>query len=257
MRSFLVAVQFLTRIPVPVRDATAREIGRSALAFPLVGLLVGALSLGLYLGCWHIFPLPMARVVTLLAVVAVSGAFHLDGLADTVDGIYGGRTREDALRIMKDPHIGAMGVIAIVCALVGRVTASLVLPETAFRGALLCAPIAAHGAMVFAFAMPYAREQGLGRAFADHRSALDRVFAFLAGATAAFVFVRTAGLVSVAAAWLGAAVLLAFAWRSIRGVTGDVCGAAHEVAETVFFVALTAATAIPVGPQDRLWGWHL
>lgn len=262
MRAMLVAVQFLTRIPIPLSDVTEREIGRSVVCFPLVGALVGGILLGAYLAATLAFPVLMARALVLFLWLRVSGAFHLDGLADTVDGLYAGRSREDVLRIMKDPHIGAMGAIAIGSVLLLKAAAAVALPEWAFRGAILAVPVAGHGAMVAALALPYAREAGLGRAFAEHRSWIDPVAALVISATAAFVVLKFAGALALAAGAAATAVLLIRVWRRIRGVTGDVCGAANEVAETAFLVALTALAPVPFSAWEgalpaSFWRWHL
>lgn len=253
MRSLLIAVQFLTRIPVMVEGVTEREIGRSALCFPLVGALMGGILLGTYIVLALLFPIMMARVLTLMLLVILSGAFHLDGLADTVDGLYGGKDQDDALRIMRDPHIGAMGVIAIVLTLLAKVVAAVSLPEWVFRGAIFILPMLGHGAMVLAITLPYARPSGLGRVFAEHRSAWDVTFAGLIMLSATFGILRFAGLAALGVGLAGVAVLLTLCRRKIHGITGDVCGAVNEIAETGVLVALTALAPLDVW----FWRWHL
>jgi adenosylcobinamide-GDP ribazoletransferase len=262
MRSLLVAVQFLTRLPVPVGNVTEKEIGRSALYFPLVGLLVGGILLGAYLLTSLAFPLLLARVLTLIVLILVSGAFHLDGLADTIDGLYGGRDREDALRIMKDPHIGAMGVIAIGSVLLLKAAALASLPEAFFRGALVAMPVVGHCAMVAVLAWPYARSSGLGKVFADHRLTRDGVFAAVIATSVSFGTLKFAGAGALFGALLSGAVLLGFVWKKIRGVTGDVCGAINEFAETGFLITLSALAPVSFAPVERglpeiFWRWHL
>lgn len=262
MRSLLVAVQFLTRLPVPLKDVSEREIGRSALCFPLVGLLVGGVLLGSYLLSSLAFPLTVARVLALVILILVSGAFHLDGLADTVDALYGGRDREDALRIMKDPHVGAMGVIAIGADLLLKAAVAVTLPEAAFRGALVAMPVVGHSAMVAALAWPYARPSGLGKVFADHRSPLDVVVAGVLAATVTFAALKFAGVGSLLGALVPGGVLIALAWRKIRGVTGDVCGAINEVSEIGFLITLSALAPVSFAMLERglpeaFWRWHL
>jgi len=262
MKSLLVAVSFLTRIPVSVEAATEREIGRSALWFPIVGMLVGGILLGSYLVFHLIFPALVAKVLVLVVLILISGAFHLDGLADTIDALYGGKDREDALRIMKDPHVGAMGVIAIVAVLLLKTAAAVSLSEPCFRGALLTMPIVAHGAMVAALALPYARPSGLGKAFADHRSHWDIVLAALLTFGAAFALLKFSGVGALLIALGAAGLLVSLAWRKVRGITGDVCGAVNEVAEAGFLLALTALAPVSFTAcegilPEAFWRWHL
>jgi adenosylcobinamide-GDP ribazoletransferase len=262
MRSLLVAVQFLTRIPVPVGKVTEKEIGRSALCFPLVGLLVGGILLGAYLLSSLAFPPLLARVLTLIVLILVSGAFHLDGLADTIDALYGGRDREDALRIMKDPHVGAMGGIALGSVLLLKAAAMVTLPEAYFRGALIAMPVVGHCAMVAVLAWPYARSSGLGKVFADHRLRMDGVFAAVVATFVAFGILKFAGTGALFGALLCGAVLLGLVLKKIRGVTGDVCGAINEFTETGFLITLSALAPVSFAPLERglpevFWRWHL
>lgn len=241
VKSLLAAIRFLTRIPVPAGGLTEREIGRSAAFFPVVGVLLGGFLLGLYRLFGLSFPVPFARILVLASLVAVSGAFHLDGLADAVDGLYGGRDRDDALRIMRDPHIGAMGAIVVVMVLLLKTAAAVSLSEEAFRGGLLVMPVAGRGAMVAALLLPYARAEGLGRAFARHHSRADSIVATIMIFGAAFYVLGPAGLWALLGSLAAAGVVLWITWRRIRGVTGDVCGAVNEVVECVFLMVLLAS----------------
>lgn len=244
MRVFLAAVQFLTTLPVPLRDVTEREIGRSPAYFPLVGLLVGSLAWVLYSALAHVFPGLLARVVTYVALVFMSSAFHLDGLSDTVDGLYGRKPRETALRIMKDPHVGAMGVLALFLAAVLRLATWLSLPEAVFRRAVLASPVAGHAAMVLCLTLPYARTAGLGRVFEVHRSRLDWPAALVLSAALSFVLLGIPGLGGLVAGILTATLLLVRIRRSLGGFTGDVCGAVGELSEIAFLLTLVSTSRL-------------
>lgn len=262
MRSFLIAAQFLTRVPIPLGAVTEREIGRSAIAFPIVGALAGGLLLGSYLLLGLVFPTPVARLLALVVLIVLSGAFHLDGLSDTVDGLYGGHDRESALRIMHDPHVGAMGVVAIVTILLVKAAALLSLSEEFVRGALLIMPIIGHGAMVVALALPAARPTGLGKVFAEHHSGRDLTVAVGVMTGATFGVLKVAGVCALAAALAASAVILGLAWQKIHGVTGDVCGAANEVAEGAFLLVLLAVSPVSFASLEQVlpgafWRWHL
>lgn len=241
IRSLLAAFQFLTFLPIPVHRMSEREIGRSAVFFPIVGVIVGGGLVVLYRLSVLLIPVPVARVLVLAALVAVSGACHLDGLADTADGLYGGRDREGALRIMKDPHVGAMGVVAIATLLMVKTAAAVTLPEEAFRGGIVAAVAVGRGAMVLALALPCARPLGLAGAFSRHRLRADPWIAAVLMSGAALWMLGPRGLTALLGSLAAAGWLLLRSWRKIGGVTGDVCGAAGEVAECAFLLFLLAA----------------
>lgn len=238
MRGLLVAIGFLTRIPVPPAvfdDAQARV--RSLPWYPLVGLLLGAVLCGL---AWatHGWPPLLSAAVTLAAWVALSGALHLDGLADSADAWVGGLgDRARTLAIMKDPNCGPMGVVALVLTLLLKFATLASAP--AWPG-LLLAPLLARAALVAAFLfVPYVRAGGLGEGLAGSSRALNAgVLALVAGAC------FCAGLRGMAS--LLVAILLFACWRRaclrrLGGMTGDTCGALAELTEAA--VLLAAATA--------------
>lgn len=230
MRGLLAAIGFLTRIPVPLAvfdDAQARR--RSLAWYPAVGLLLGALLAAL---AWLLRDAPplVAGAVLLVTWVALTGAMHLDGLADSADAWVGGLgDRERTLAIMKDPRCGPMGVTAVVLVLLLKFAALASLPPSGWP-ALLLAPLLARGAMVAAFlALPYVRANGLGSGLmAAPRSAC---FAGLALSAAACLALGWRGLAALAVA----AALFA-GWRHanrarLGGFTGDTCGALGELTE--------------------------
>jgi adenosylcobinamide-GDP ribazoletransferase len=166
--------------------------------------------------------------------VAVSGALHLDGLADTADGFLSSRPRERILEIMRDSRVGPMGVLAIAGMLLLKVAAVASLAPPARFGTLLLLPLAGRTAPVLMMAaLPYVREQGLGTAFQRPRIVLAPLLALALLAAAGFLAVGTAGLVAAAAA-VGATALFALWCRAkIGGYTGDTLGGACELAEVV------------------------
>jgi len=243
VKSLLATVRFLTILPTPGKCATKAEDFAGALWwFPVVGLGIGALAAGLAWSLWQVLPPLPAAVLLVLAMTAVSGALHMDGLADTADGFLSSRPKERILEIMKDSHIGAMGVIAIVGMLLLKVAAlgQFVEPDQAWRVALLM-PLAGRCMMVLAIVvMPYARpEGGLGTLFGGRRSPWPALWALLvlSGATR-FLWQDTTGIACVAAALLVTLLFSLWCRRKIGGATGDTFGATCELCEVA--VALTA-----------------
>jgi adenosylcobinamide-GDP ribazoletransferase len=237
MRGLLAAIGFLTRLPVPataLADAAART--RSLAWYPAVGLLLGALLSGL---AWavHGWPPLLAAALVLAAWVALTGALHLDGLADSADAWVGGMgDRARTLAIMKDPACGPMGVVALTLVLLLKFAALASAP--AWPG-LWLAPVLGRAVLVAAFlALPYAREGGLGEALVGApRVVCTAVLALVAVGCLCF------GLHGIEA--LAVAMVLFTAWRHaclqrLGGMTGDTCGALAELTEVAVLVVSAA-----------------
>lgn len=236
------AVVFLTRLPVPwtLPDFDARLV-RSAPWFPLVGLLVGAIgALAWWIGA-ALWSDAIGALLAVAATVAVTGAFHEDGLADSFDGLGGSSERERALTIMKDSRLGSYGAVALFLVLAGRVLAL-----TALGGAAVAALVGGHAlarcaSLPLLYSLPYARRDGgTGKPFAGGISARGLAYA-LAGTALVTLALWGAG---APVAWLAcAAVVAGFArWCQHRlgGITGDTLGAANQLAELAIYLALAA-----------------
>jgi adenosylcobinamide-GDP ribazoletransferase len=243
MASFLTALAFLTRIPVRTETCTPEAIGRSAVMFPVVGALVGTVEALVLWMCHRAMPPTLTATLIVLTGIVLTGALHLDGLADMADGFGGGRTREEVLRIMRDHQIGTYGAIALIMTLLLQVNAiaSLIERDVAARF-LVVAPAASRWAMVLlGRRLPYARpDAGLGRALTDHvrdREAWASTALVLAIAT---VLARGSGVVSLTLT-LATTVGVGFlCWRRIGGVTGDTLGANAVLCETMILMVAVA-----------------
>lgn len=123
MKRLLFTIGFMTRIPIPFQmEMKEGDMEKGFVYFPIVGMIIGLVDMAVYLLFSKLLPEPMAIMLALLANLCVTGAFHLDGLCDTVDGIYSARTRERMLEIMKDSRIGTNGGIALVLDLAMKFT---------------------------------------------------------------------------------------------------------------------------------------
>jgi len=233
------AFAFLTRLPVPSGPAQPLQLGAAVAWFPLVGAVLGAVQwLGYASLSRALDPLFLGLVLVTLAA-ALTGALHLDGLADVFDGLGGGRgDRTRMLEIMRDPRIGAHGACALVLLLAGKILASAELCSHGQWQALWAAPVCSRLAAVLLIRLfPYARVEGLGRAFHDHSRARHVILAVLSSAlTLGWIGVPALALLAVAL--ISAALLALWVQRRIGGLTGDAYGAAIELSElSVLFAA--------------------
>ncbi|CAA9301156.1 MAG: Cobalamin synthase [uncultured Lysobacter sp.] len=238
MRGLLVAVGFLTRIPVPVRVfADARAQSASLAWYPAVGLLLGALLSAL---AWLLADAPplLAAALVLLAWIGLTGALHLDGLADSADAWVGGLgDRERTLSIMKDPRCGPAGVVALVAVLLLKFAALASLPRDAWL-LLLVPPLLGRTALTAAFVCtPYVRAAGLGSMLvsASRVRGLGAITVAVLGVAFAF---GVAGVIAGATAITLFALWRRGCMRRIGGFTGDTAGALAEVTEAAVLVAL-------------------
>ena len=243
-RRLAIALAFLTRLPVRVDAGEDEDVGRSVAFFPLVGALLGA---ALVVLAWLLDGRLPASVVAVLAatlLAALTGGLHLDGVADTFDALGApGADRTRLLEILRDSRIGAHGAAALLFVVLLKVTVLHgVLAGGHATAVLLAFPALARfvaGLVIVLFA--YARPRGLGVAFHAHARPVDVA---VAGAIAG-VAVLAAGRAAVLGALVATALVLLFVRRvadKLGGITGDVCGAAIELAEVLFLVVVLAAS---------------
>lgn len=238
IRLFLVALQFLTRLPAPRQlDHEPDDLARASGYFPLVGVVLGALAGLVWLGAGAALPAPLAAGLTLGALLLLTGALHEDGLADCCDGLGGGRSRERALEIMRDSRIGPYGAAGLALSLGLRWAALAGMTPLQGLTALLIALAVGRAAMVLILATDaYARAEGLASEAASAGRAECMIaipVAFVAGAIAGFAGV-CAVLAALASAWLW----LGYLTRRIGGYTGDGLGAAEQFGQIVVFLVL-------------------
>ena len=239
------ALTFLTRLPIAAAGLGpfdhARPLAAASWAFPLAGLAVGAAAaLGFVAAGALGLPDGLAAVVAVAVGAAVSGGLHEDGLADVADGFGGGRDTAAKLRIMRDSRIGSYGVIALILMLLAKVESL-----TAIPGEAVAALLAAHalGRAVIPgvlWALPFAAEDGLARNAGKPGRSGALWAAGIGLALAVAILPAGIGLAAAVAAGAGAAAVALLARRQIGGVTGDVLGAAEQVAEVA---ALAVAAA--------------
>ncbi len=236
----LPAIEFLTTLrwhSVPMR--TSGEVTASLWAFPLAGLLIGLGLFGLERGGREIAPDAVVAGMLVLSWVLLTGGLHLDGLADTCDGLFGGRDREQRLAIMRDTTTGSWGTIALVLVLLMKFALLVSLPEGGRFAALLLAPIVARGVIVGLMkTWPYARREGFGRALHDTVGGTVPVVAAVLTLLAAGLLLSGEGLLVVVFATTVGVSLAWYARTRLGGLTGDVYGALIELVEAATLLAI-------------------
>lgn len=241
LKPLICAWQFLTAVPVSreVHDPAPEELAGSMSWYPFVGILLGGLLAvtDVLLGRW--LPREVVAALLILLLVAMTRGLHQDGLADTLDGLAGGRMPADRLTIMRDPRIGAIGATGLFLSLILRYSALVSVPEAFRFPVLLCMPaIGRWGMVVGAYGASYARaEGGLAAPFLAHLSAKH-----ILGATVVILclMVWSFGVVPAMTALLIGGLLsrlaTIFCCHLFGGVTGDTLGATNELTEVSFLL---------------------
>jgi adenosylcobinamide-GDP ribazoletransferase len=239
--TFPLALTFLTVFPWPWSgEASPEDLGRSLFWYPWVGAILGLLYWGAGVLLLRFFLPPAAAALLLILTVLLTRGLHLDGLADTVDGLGGGRTPEERLAIMKDSRLGAFGAVGLVLILLLKFALLQAVLSLAQAGSLVLFPLVGRwGLVLLAGLAPYARPGGgLGQAVTEGAStpliagatASTFILSFLAGGLPGVVIFGLAGLAVWGLSW--------YFRRALGGITGDVYGAVCEILETLVLAGL-------------------
>ena len=242
LRLAVVAVRFLTRIPLPEVTIGPGDLRRASALFPAVGLLVAGVGVAVRAATAPVWGVPAATVAAVVAVVLVTGAFHEDGLADTADGIWGGSDPAGRLAIMRDSRIGTYGVVALVAVLGLRVALLVPLDLTAFARAAICGHVLGRASTLLLVRRLPSAAAGTGAAVVGPHGLAGTL---AATATVALSLVGAAGRwapAPAAAGLLACAACARLFRRRLGGVTGDTLGAANQLVDLAA-VATVAALA--------------
>ncbi len=243
-RYFLTAIQFFTRIPVHLKHFDEADLNKSTRFFPLVGILVGAVGAVVFWLSDILLPLEIAVLLSMAATILLTGAFHEDGLADAVDGLGGGWSREQVLTIMVDSRIGSYGAVGLLLVLLTKYQA-LSYQTAAFIPASI---IAGHAlsrlcAVLVMFTQSYVKSEGKSKPLATQLNLTELSIATFFGLIPlAFLDMKfLAALVPVAMVCLWFSVKIR---TRIGGYTGDCLGAMQQLTEVAFYVGLLASATL-------------
>jgi adenosylcobinamide-GDP ribazoletransferase len=232
------------------RTETAADMGQSTIWFPVVGLIIGGI-LALFNWIFSLFlPTSVTNGLTIVLLVIVTGAMHLDGFADTCDGLAGNKPAEERWKVMHDSRTGAFGVTGLILLLLMKFLLLNSIPQANIAPVLVVIPVIGRWTMVYAIAMyPYARNQGLGKAFKDGVTRTRLAFATLITLGLSIVLAWWADLDYYYIVGFGIMVIVGltiiavseYFRRKFAGLTGDTYGAINELAETgVLLIASVA-----------------
>ncbi|PAW50173.1 MULTISPECIES: adenosylcobinamide-GDP ribazoletransferase [Pseudomonas] len=235
-----IALQFLSSLPIRLPGMPEpQQLGRSLLFYPLVGLLFGVI-LWVFNLVLAGAPLLLHAALLLTVWVLLSGALHLDGLADSADAWLGGfGDRERTLTIMKDPRSGPIAVVTLVLVLLLKFCALLALVEQGHAVMLIIVPLLGRAALLGLFlTTPYVRAGGLGQALADHLPRRAGWWVLGASALACLLIAGVKAIVALVVAFVGFVWLRQVMMRRLGGTTGDTAGALLELLEVAVLVGV-------------------
>lgn len=232
MKRFLIALQFLTILPVKIKsEIRPEDFGKSLAFFPLVGICIG-LCLVAVNAIFSFLPHLVGIAIVLIASIILSGAIHLDGFADTCDGLSAGRTKDEILEIMRDSRIGTMGVIAVVLLLLFKFALLFSAPKEILWKILILMPIFARWVQVLAcFSSGYVRKEGKAKYFVEFAGKRQLLIAGIFTLITFILLMAVKGIVLVFFSWLPIFLFIRYIKRRIGGMTGDTIGAASELSE--------------------------
>lgn len=244
LATFFAALGYFTRLPVPGWVGYSPEgQARAARYLPAIGLLVGGAGALVFWLASQVWAQPVAVVLSMVATIALTGAFHEDGLADAADGLGGGWDKAKILAIMKDSRVGSYGVIAVVLALLGKFALLSTLPA----GQVVAALIAGHAVSRFCavslmVTMDYARDDDTSKArpVAARLGLGPLLFTLVFAGLPLLLLVPEPAMTAVAMAALATLWLATKCRRWLGGYTGDCLGAVQQLAEIAFYLGLAA-----------------
>lgn len=237
-RYFLTAVMFFTRIPVHFAHFNQQELNQATRFFPLVGILVGSVGAVVFYLCHNILPLSIAVLISMAATIMLTGAFHEDGLADSIDGLGGGWSREQALTIMVDSRIGSYGAIGLVLVLLTKHQSLVEISAHFIPMALIAGHALSRLCAVFVmYNQDYVKADGKAKPLATKIKPYELLIASFFGLMPLYLIGlnNLFALFPVAITWI---------WFSkkiksrLGGYTGDCLGAMQQLTEVAFYIGL-------------------
>ena len=244
MRLFLTALQYFTRLPMPAWTGHGQaQLAGVARYFPAVGWIVGGVAAGVLWLTSLLLPAPLPVILSTAAAMWMTGAFHEDGLADTIDGLGGSANRERALEIMKDSRVGTFGVLALVMTVLIKLAALDAMPVLSACAALVAAHSVSRWCSVvivwrrqYAGNLLHSRAKPAVPAMTPTQFSMATIFGLLPAILCGIPAIAAVTVAAITLAWL-----LRWFTSRLGGYTGDTLGATQQLTEISFYLALLAA----------------
>ena len=243
MKHLLIAFQFLTVLPLKICiEIKGEDYGKSLVYFPIVGMTIGATLSAISLCCGFL-PVPVLGAIVLIFSAFLTGMLHLDGFADTCDGFYGSKPKEEILEIMRDPRIGVMGVVGITLLLLLKFSLIISIPKDVLWRSLITMCCLARWTQATGCLLPYARNEGKAGLFIKYARKEDII---IGGVFTIIVFSALFGLKGIIiffSSLIPALIFICHAKSKIGGMTGDTIGAVSEITEvsTLFSILIVGS----------------
>ena len=234
MRNFILMLQFFTRIPINIRiEVKDEDFAKGIIYFPLVGLVIGVIDAICYYLFSFIFSSLLSIIFLTLVNVLITGGLHLDGLADTCDGIFSARKKEKMLEIMRDSRLGTNGAIAIFFDLFLRIAIIASIPKEHIVLAVIVSNVISRTMIVLlCYISKYARpEGGLGNLFIGKVSKGNLIIALILGSIISILLFYYKGVLFIMLTSFFIVLFSRYITSKIDGITGDVLGASNELVE--------------------------
>jgi len=251
-KGIILQVRFLTRIPVPLDvDYDDRAFAAGSVFAPVIGLFIGLIVIGVYFLFALLDKRMLAILMAVVAEIGVTGGLHLDGLADTFDGLFSYRPKERVLAIMKDPRLGTSGAIGLIIVLAMKYVMLVSLPDNYLVACLAVMPVLSRMTIPWSAGLsPYARagEKSAASGLIAHTGALEVGIATMLAFLISVLFFKLAAIPLVLIIIAFTLLMNLYAKFRIGGITGDIMGAVIELSEAAFLLSVLAL--------DRAYAWQ-
>jgi adenosylcobinamide-GDP ribazoletransferase len=252
INGFLLNLRFLTRIPVPIAgEHDDRAFAAGTIFAPIIGLLIGLLMAGVYLVLAPMGKRDLAIFMAMAAEIAITGGLHLDGLADSFDGLFSYRDKARVLAIMKDSRLGTSGAIALFLVLMLKYLLLVSMTDTQLVPCLVAMPVLSRMTIAWSAGLsPYAGTEKEGRAagLIRHAGAVEIIIATTLAFITSIVFLRMAVVLLTMIIVAFTLLVNLYVKFRIGGITGDVIGAVIELSEALFLFSVLVL--------DKLYAWQ-
>ncbi len=249
MTSFLLAFQFLTIIPLKIKEISEQRTAGSLIYFPLVGLFLGLFLLGVNsLLAYLDFPYLASNIILVVSLIIITGGMHLDGLSDTADAFLSGKSKEEMLNIMRDSHVGVMGALSLISVILLKVALLSSISSSLRVNALVLICVLSRWSVVpVMFFFPYARTEGKAGVLIKGMNLKIMILSTIVVIICAFLIWQIKGLIGLLITTGFAYTTGRFVSRKIGGITGDTLGATIELTEIITLLTVCIAQGVIYG----------